>query len=72
MGVFVGGVYTVMPIVWRFWDDVAYGLNVYIFCQLLDEVRQVGSMKTTTNLAGNMVADLVVLLREIPNRTLSW
>jgi len=34
----------------------------------MDEVRQVGSMKTSTNLAGNMVADLVVLLRDIPKR----
>lgn len=35
--------------------------------QLLDEVRAVGPQKMGTSLAGNMVAELVVLLRDIPS-----
>ena len=33
---------------------------------MLDEIRLVGSHKKGDALAGNMVADLVVLLREVP------
>ena len=35
--------------------------------QLLDEVRAVGSQKKGTALAGNTVADLVILLRDLPS-----
>lgn len=35
--------------------------------QLLDEVRVVGPQKMGTSLAGNMVAELVVLLRDFPS-----
>lgn len=34
--------------------------------QLLDEVRVVGPQRMGTSLAGNMVAELVVLLRDFP------
>ena len=34
--------------------------------QMLDEVRAVGSLKKGTALAGNIVADVVVLLRDLP------
>ena len=37
------------------------------FTQLLDEVRAVGSQKKGTALAGNTVADLVILLRDLPS-----
>lgn len=36
---------------------------------LLDEVRAVGSQKKGTALAGNTVADLVILLRDLPSDT---
>ena len=35
--------------------------------QLLDEVRVVGPQRMGTSLAGNMVAELVVLLRDLPS-----
>lgn len=35
--------------------------------QLLDEVRAVGPQRMGTSLAGNMVAELVVLLRDFPS-----
>ena len=35
--------------------------------QLLDEVRVVGPQRMGTSLAGNMVAELVVLLRDFPS-----
>ena len=34
---------------------------------MLEEVRAVGSMKTLTSLAGHMIADVVVLLKDIPS-----
>ena len=33
---------------------------------MLEEVRAVGSMKTMSNLAGHMTADVVVLMKVIP------
>ena len=38
-----------------------------VYLQLLDEVRAVGPQKMGTSLAGNLVAELVVLLRDIPS-----
>lgn len=37
---------------------------------MLEEVRAVGSMKTMTSLAGNMVADVVVLLKDVPDTSM--